>query len=57
MAQPKKKTSKARTDSRRSQIKLSLPAIVFCEKCHQRKVKHMVCSNCGSYNNSEVIKK
>ena len=57
MAQPKKKTSKARTDSRRSQINLDVPKIIHCEKCHQAKPRHQVCINCGNYSNQEVIKK
>jgi large subunit ribosomal protein L32 len=57
MAQPKKKTSKARTDSRRSQIKLTTANLVYCEKCHQKKNRHQICNSCGCYKNLEIIKK
>lgn len=57
MAQPKKKTSKIRTNTRRSQIKLTMPASEFCPKCHERKLKHFVCQSCGSYKGEEIIKK
>jgi len=55
MAEPKKKTSKANTRSRRHQIKMSNPAMVYCEKCHQPKLRHHVCAACGSYKNKEVL--
>lgn len=56
MAQPKKKTSRARTGTRRSQIHLEVPKLVYCEKCHQAKKRHHVCPICGTYNGKEVIK-
>lgn len=37
MANPKHKTPKAKTGSRRSQWKLSLPAISECPRCRQPK--------------------
>ena len=58
MAVPKRKTSKARRDKRRSNVwKLSAPALVKCSKCSELKVPHRVCSNCGYYNGREVIAK
>jgi large subunit ribosomal protein L32 len=55
MAEPKKKTSKANTRSRRHQIKMNNPAMVYCEKCHQPKLRHHVCIACGSYKNKVVL--
>lgn len=56
MAVPKRKTSKARRDKRRSNVwKLSAPTLVKCPKCRELKVPHRVCSNCGYYNGREVI--
>ena len=44
MAVPKRKTSKARRDSRRSSNwKLSIPGIVACPQCHEPKMPHHVC--------------
>ena len=56
MAVPKKKTSKARRDSRRSSHwKLSLPGIVECPQCHEAKLAHRVCKKCGYYDGRQVI--
>ena len=55
MAEPKKKLSKSRTRQRRHQIKLNDPGVVYCEKCHEPKLRHAVCMACGSYKGVEVI--
>lgn len=55
---PKRKTSKARRDKRRSNVwKLEAPALSRCEKCGGYKLIHRVCGSCGQYRNREVIKK
>ena len=47
MAVPKRKTSKARRDKRRSNVwKLDLPGMVKCPKC----------GACGTYDGKEIIK-
>ena len=56
MATPKRKTSKARRDSRRANWKISAPGIVECPKCKQAKLAHRVCKNCGFYGDKEIIK-
>ncbi|MFQ5510564.1 MAG: 50S ribosomal protein L32 [Candidatus Krumholzibacteriia bacterium] len=56
MAVPKRKTSKARKNKRRSHWKLSAPNLTRCSRCHQNKQPHTVCSNCGYYGGREVIK-
>ncbi|MDI6604675.1 50S ribosomal protein L32 [Aceticella autotrophica] len=56
MPVPKRKTSKARRDKRRHSSKLKLPAYVLCPQCHEPKLPHRVCKNCGFYNDREVIK-
>ena len=57
MAVPKRKTSKARRDSRRSShSKLSIPGIVECPQCHEAKLAHRVCKKCGYYDGRQVIK-
>ena len=57
MAVPKGKISKARRNSRRANWKLELPGIVECHQCHQMKLAHRVCKNCGYYNGVQVVNK
>lgn len=58
MAVPKKKTSKARRDSRRSSTwKLEAPTLAKCPKCGEMNLAHRVCSNCGSYKGEEIVAK
>ena len=56
MAVPKGKVSKARRNSRRANWKLELPGIVECPQCHEKKLSHRVCENCGYYNGRQVLK-
>ncbi len=56
MAVPKGKVSKARRNSRRANWKLTLPGIVECPQCHEMKLSHRVCKNCGYYNGKQVLK-
>ena len=55
MALPKGKISRARGRSRRANWKLTLPGIVECPQCHQKKLDHRVCKHCGYYNGKQVI--
>ena len=58
MAVPKRKTSKARRDSRRSSVwKLDAPTLVKCSHCGELKRPHRLCSNCGYYKDREIVKK
>ncbi len=44
MAVPKRKTSKARRDKRRSAVwKLNAPALSRCDNCGELKASHKVC--------------
>ena len=55
---PKRKTSKARRNKRRSNVwKLDAPALSRCGKCGGLKLVHRVCKACGYYKDREVIKK
>ena len=50
MAVPKRKTSKARRDKRRSNVwKLEMPGLVKCSHC--------VCKACGYYDGKQIVKK
>ena len=58
MAVPKRKTSKARRDSRRASTwKLDAPNMTKCPKCGEMVLAHRVCPNCGSYKGEEIIAK
>ena len=49
MAVPKGKQSKSRTNKRFANYKATAPTLVECKHCHQLKVAHRVCPNCGWY--------
>ncbi len=57
MAQPKYKKSRSSTRSQKAQWKkkLEAPAIVECPQCHQQKMVHRACTNCGYYKGRTVI--
>ena len=56
MAVPKRKMSKARRDKRRANWKLTAPGLVECPQCHEPKMPHRVCADCGTYKGVQVIK-
>ncbi len=56
MAVPKKKTSKAKTRSRRaSSWTLDAPPRALCDHCGSAKLPHRVCTSCGWYNGRQAI--
>lgn len=55
MAVPKQRQSHARTNKRRSQHKISAPALSECPHCHAPKRPHRVCATCGHYAGREVV--
>lgn len=56
MAVPKRKTSKARRDKRKSvNMKMMAPGLSICPQCHQPKLPHRVCPNCNYYDGKSVI--
>lgn len=55
MAVPKRKTSKARTASRRANWKLSVPGLAECPRCHEMKLTHRVCKHCGYYGGRKAV--
>jgi large subunit ribosomal protein L32 len=54
MAVPKKRTSSARRDKRRAQHKAGQPSLHRCPRCHEPKLPHRMCANCGTYAGREV---
>ena len=56
MAVPKKKTSKAKTRSRRASAwKVSTPGRSACPRCGATKRPHHVCGNCGWYGGRQAV--
>lgn len=57
MAVPKRRTSTARKNKRRTHIKLDLPNMSDCANCGEVKRNHHVCPSCGYYGGKEVVNK
>lgn len=55
MANPKRRHSKARTRKRRSTWKITVPGTVECSHCHEPKLPHRICDNCGYYRGRQVV--
>jgi large subunit ribosomal protein L32 len=56
MALPKRRTSKARKNKRRSVwMQKAAPGLVQCPQCHELKRPHRVCPVCGYYKGKEAI--
>ncbi|BED92162.1 MAG: 50S ribosomal protein L32 [Candidatus Improbicoccus pseudotrichonymphae] len=56
MAVPKRKTSKARRNKRRSSVNvLTLPNLSVCNHCGNYCVYHRICSSCGYYRGKAVL--
>lgn len=55
MAVPKQRQSHARTNKRRSQHKISVPALAVCPRCGAARLPHRVCGECGTYAGREIV--
>lgn len=55
MAVPKRRTSKQRKRTRRAHFKLESPTLTLCPQCHQPKLSHRACKNCGYYKGRTAI--
>jgi large subunit ribosomal protein L32 len=55
MAVPKQRQSHSRTHKRRSQHKAAQPGLRYCPRCHEPRLPHRVCPNCGTYAGREVV--
>ncbi len=55
MAVPKRKTSKARRNKRRSHHALQAPNVVECPECKEPRISHRACPSCGYYNGRKVF--
>ncbi len=55
MAVPKKKTSKARRDRRRSHHHIRVKALSVCPHCGSPMIPHRACFSCGWYKGRQVV--
>ena len=55
MAVPKRRTSKAKRNKRRSHDALVAPGRSVCPQCSGPKLPHRVCPSCGSYRGRTVV--
>ena len=56
MAVPKRRTSVAKKSSRKSaNMVKAAPALCTCPKCHEPKMPHRVCPNCGYYDGKAIV--
>lgn len=55
MAHPKRKTSKARRDKRRSHHAIKAPVLVECGNCGEKHRMHHVCPHCGHYRGRQIL--
>jgi large subunit ribosomal protein L32 len=49
MGVPKRKVAHSRQGERRSHQALTAPNLVECSHCHEPKLPHRACPNCGYY--------
>lgn len=57
MAVPKRKVSKSKGRSRIANWKAGNVTLAECPKCHEMKVSHQICPNCGHYNGELKVAK
>jgi large subunit ribosomal protein L32 len=54
-ALPKKKVSRMHRGHRRHHLAIVLPTLMDCPQCNQKKLTHVVCPSCGTYNGHQVL--
>ncbi|MFQ5633097.1 MAG: 50S ribosomal protein L32 [bacterium] len=55
MPLPKRRHSRTRRDKRRTHWKLNSQNVEDCNNCHQPKLPHRACPNCGYYKGRSVF--
>ena len=56
MAVPKDRTSRAKGRARRNHWrKMAAVPVSECPHCHETKMPHRVCPQCGYYNGMEIV--
>ena len=56
MGLPKRKTSHAAQGDRRAHNALTAPHLMECPHCHEQKLVHHACPNCGYYGGREAVR-
>lgn len=57
MAVPKRRTTRAKRDSRRAQHdKMQMPTLSTCPNCGAINLRHRACASCGTYRGKQVVK-
>jgi large subunit ribosomal protein L32 len=54
-ALPKKRVSNRRQGNRRQHHRIKIPQLRACPQCHQLRLSHHVCPNCGTYRGRQVL--
>ncbi|MDQ5973470.1 MAG: large subunit ribosomal protein [Actinomycetota bacterium] len=55
MPVPKRKTSRSNTRHRRAQWKTTVPTLVTCVRCKEKRLAHTACPTCGTYAKRRVL--
>ena len=55
MATPKRKKTNSKSAQRAANWKAAVPTYAECPQCHQPKLPHRVCANCGYYAGRQAI--
>jgi large subunit ribosomal protein L32 len=55
MPVPKYRTSKSKSNMRRSHHALKAPGLCVCSNCKEVKRPHIACGSCGHYSGKQVI--
>ncbi|MBI2618996.1 MAG: 50S ribosomal protein L32 [Ignavibacteriales bacterium] len=55
MPNPKRRHSKSRSRKRRTHYKATAPNTGECPNCHEQKLTHRACPNCGYYDGRSII--
>ncbi len=54
-ALPKKRQTNSRQGHRRQHHKIKIPQLKICPQCHQARLSHHACPNCGTYRGRQVL--
>lgn len=55
MPTPKRKTTRSKRNHRAAHWRAQPPSYSECPQCHQPKLPHRVCGNCGYYRGRQAI--
>jgi large subunit ribosomal protein L32 len=55
MAVPKRRKTRSKMRMRRAHWRVKAPSKSTCPQCHEPKLPHRVCGNCGYYAGRQVV--